>query len=386
MDLHPATRAARRADELLAAAPAVTLPDDITSTWQQPTSLLRAPALELTPDELAALACSFAWCRRAERSVADGEVTGRSRLRVERELEARRDHLGILLAGVHRLIRQIVAEKVVARYGNRWGETLMEDVLAEAYAVAIDAAAGYDPSRGTPFAPYVAQRIRGAVGDAAFRYAASGTMNTSWQRLGRISAAVEHALQAELQRPPTDAELQAAVEAETRRWADDRIPDEVTGDEREEAIRAKLVKQGTAGALADLPEIRRISSGEVSLDLPVGDGSENGTTLASFVAPTAGSDQQVEQDSDVARLHAVLRLALAGMDPELASRVVSRLEGDDSDGRGTAAVAVRGLRTRLAGPHLQYAALAPHLDAPIPEMPEHTDSWDAVASQLLAAP
>ena len=73
----------------------------------------------------------------------------------------------------------------------------------------VEAAHRYDPAKGVPFAPYAAQRIRGAILDAVRTV---DWAPRSLRRAGRAVEATAERLAGELRRSPTAVELAAAME------------------------------------------------------------------------------------------------------------------------------------------------------------------------------
>jgi hypothetical protein len=317
----------------------------------------------LSPAAQDELAASHRWCLEAKAAIEAGSVRGTGKGRVEAEIARRGQHLDYLIGSVFRLVRKVVDDKMKQ---HRLADSLRDDLLTEAYALAIYRAGTYDASFPGYFGGYISNRLRDELGSVIRRLRVSGTAPESWHRVASIARGVEVELKNTLERDPTDAEFAAAVESHCESWAlaklsasDKRLP----LPEQRRLARKKLVKQGIARGIADLAEIRPRMGPESSLNVSAGNDADETVTRLDLLSEDSGADGLALDELDAARVLRVLGHALADLDPELAAKVIDRLDGVETDGRSVAAIALRTIRARVAAPHTQWAALAPSVTA-----------------------
>jgi hypothetical protein len=322
-------------------------------------SRLQWPMLSLESQE--ELVASHQWCQTAQEAIDTGAVRGSGRGRVAAEIRRREHHLEYLMGAVFRLVRKIVDERMAQ---HNLHSSLRDDLLTEAYAIAVRSAHQYDPSFTGSFPGYVADRIRKEIGGIGRRLRVSGNAPESWHRIAAVAGGIESRLASTLGREPTDAEFTAALEQGCEEWALEKLDDAqrlLPKEQQRELVRKKLVKQGLARGVADFNEVRTAMGREISLDAPVS-GDPDGSSLGELRPGGEDSATLSLVELDSKRLLRVLQDALADLEPELATRVIDRLDGVETDGRSVAAIALRSTRVRIAAAHTQWASLSHTLD------------------------
>jgi DNA-directed RNA polymerase specialized sigma subunit len=349
------TAVADLVSELLAAAPATPTADREVATGSGKSA--RRDTLDgfglsgkhypqLSTTAQTELALSWQWVCRVRALLTDGTVKGPPKRRLNGELRARERHLEYLLGSVFRLARQVAREKLSARYSGEIPDGLLEDVLGEAAALAIEMAGTYDPTKGPSFATWYAARLRTRVGGMASALTTRGSAPDSWRQAAKMIREIEAVLGVDLGRAPTSREIKTAFDAAAESWARGR------GASTPEEIRAHLVKQGLAAASEDLEAIRSRMNGELSLDVTVGESGED-TFASQMGEQDEGFDLVLDEMSGQVRM-LTLR-ALQRRAPEVVGASLAGLES----GEGVADQAVlRELRNELCAPHAQWCGLA----------------------------
>lgn len=320
------------------------------------------------------LASSYQWALGARAAVSAGQGRGAGRGRLEAEITRREAHLDHLIGSVFRLIRTVVDDKVTQFNLPR---TLHEDLLTEAYTIAIERTRTYDPTHKGSYAGFIGNRLRNELGKVIRQLRVTGAATDSWHRVAAIVHRGERELRLRLGRAASDDELTAYVQEHCEAWARERFTpaqQALPVEEQQRLIRQKLVKQGMARGIGDVREIRARMGTEVSLDAPVGGDGDDVITRQDLLSDGVSADLTPLAALDAGRVMRIISDALAGLDGEVAAKVLERLATGQGDGRSSASATLRQLRARLAAPHTQWAALGsrvehqfePELDQPSP--------------------
>jgi len=230
---------------------------------------------------------------------------------------------------------------------QRWGTPglydHLGDVCNEAYALALDAVATFDPGRGISLGLWVDTSLNRSLPRSITVANRHGSVPASWERLNRIAPVAAQALTQELRRVPTRSELRVDLERWCWGWARDRG----------EAGADRLKRSGMTSALANLDRVLAADQAPKSFDAPMG---ENGDES---LYDTVGEDELTEELAlaDLGVGSELIPMALGGMDQESRRGVVAFLEGTEPATRESKRC-LREMGARLAAPQCQYAYLS----------------------------
>lgn len=307
-----------------------------------------------------------------------------SATRLRRKARQGEEAMEFLAGSNLRLVLMIAREIGASRKGDRLYE-LLPDLVQEGNLGLMEAVRRFDPSRGTPFHTFAAQRIRQFVRDALNKQGMIGVPD-SWTKLARITVGIRSELQAETGKEPTIDEIRERAFEHCMAWAYDHLPDGY--DDPEEAALAVLRKQGLLRALQDIDEVLRLTATSGSLDAPIGDDEDSGTYGELIVDEHADPGfGEVER----AELREALMLALGGFPDR--EREIIQLRYGFVDGEvwtyaklgerfSVSSERIRQLEQRvlerLASPHAQYVHLSAHLESQVDDSVEASENRSVV--------
>lgn len=285
------TRASRVADPLAGTA--------LSSFIRQMAAYPRLDAAEQT-----ALALECQAAAESRRILASGQRISRPEERRHVAAVRRGDYaMSHLMGSTIRLVILIVRENAERRLGSQRALAATPDLVGECMIALTKAVYDFDPTRGPSFATYAARVVRDTVrmtlSNESTLLAGQIRVPAAWQRVRRIAAVRIPELTTELGRVPTDAEVYDALYQACLEWAAKHLtPDEqnLSPAARQEAMVAKLTKQGMLGALRHLDDVLNAGRPMDSLDMTVGD--DTSSSLGDHVAAPAGDElfDAVERD------------------------------------------------------------------------------------------
>jgi RNA polymerase primary sigma factor len=239
-----------------------------------------------------------------------GSIPARQRRAARESIQRGEDCLTYLVVSNFRLVNLIAREQATKRYPSRDRlAEMLPDLINEGNLALTEAVQKYDYTRGPYFTAYAARAIRDRV-----RYVLSRSvpvrMSASWSRIQRIARRTIPELHDQLGRAPSTPELQAVLLEKCMQWAETKLTPEqsrLPKRQRQEAMMAKLRKQGMLGAIDAVEEILVLGQGVASLDAEVG--SEGDATLGDLVADQTGD--RLFDDVELGELREALQAALA---------------------------------------------------------------------------
>ncbi|RJL21214.1 sigma-70 family RNA polymerase sigma factor [Bailinhaonella thermotolerans] len=220
-----------------------------------------------------------------------------------------------LVGSMYRLMLRICREQAESRYGRAGAAKLLDDLMAEAVLVMLEAAAQYDPARGPALHTWAGMRVRDHIRGVVMRGTAAVRSTSSWDRMRRLASVESAELRGELGRPPTMEELSARLMDRCLAWAENRLTPEqreLPAGERHELMLAKLRKQGMLSALENLERVISIGQEPVRLDEVLSD--DGGLTLHDMIADEVAQDD-VHTGADLGELRGTLVDVLKELSP-----------------------------------------------------------------------
>jgi RNA polymerase sigma factor (sigma-70 family) len=203
-----------------------------------------------------------------------------------------------LTASNFRLVTLIAREKAEERWGKERAIEVLPDLVGEANIALVEAAQAFNPLAGPSFPTYAARVIRDRMLMMLTREHPV-RLPPSWNRLKRIASVRGPMLAAELGRPATRAELEAALLAQCMEWAFNKLSDaehKLPKKERERHQMERLRKQGMLGAIEHLDEVLLYTQGMAALDAPLGeDGGSLLDLLSDDDTPGPGTGIEYEE-------------------------------------------------------------------------------------------
>lgn len=268
------------------------------------------------PDEQFALLTCYLDGLRAQLMLSRPNAR-RSQARAEqlrRAIIAGNDAGNRLTASLFRLTRKIAMEQATRRFGRARALDMLDDLIADAHLALVESFTSYDRSRCPTFALYAGKVIRTTITNRVQESSDNShlTPPASWLRTKRWALPLLAEKAHEYRRELTHDETVTVLTEQAMLWAYDRLTDEqraLPDEERDALMHAKLIKQGTIGAIRNWDLIVQYSSAAASLDSHFGDDGE-GRTLHDTVADTSDA----ESDFDSAELSALHRDLLKALD------------------------------------------------------------------------
>ncbi len=253
------------------------------------------------------LVAEFQEGRRAETELASSKRTAGAKERKMRAAITRGNYAIEMLAGSNfRLLLLIAREKAEERHGKDRAINVLPDLIGEANLALVEAASGFDPSKGPNFPTYLAKVVRDRMLAVLAREHAI-KLPPSWVRVRRIHAVRAPKLAEELGRQPTMAETKEDLVNVCLEWADSKLsPAEraMSPARQRDAMFDRLRKQGMLGAIAKLEDVLSATAYIASTDAQLGD---DGGTIGDMLAQD-GPD--VTQRAEAEEMAQAVRAAL----------------------------------------------------------------------------
>jgi DNA-directed RNA polymerase sigma subunit (sigma70/sigma32) len=247
-------------------------------------------------------------------------------------------------------LRGIILNAAQRVHGHLRCSTSLDDVLADAYVITLEALSAYKPGRGTKTSTWVFSHLeRNLLATSTRREQDRGkSIPVSWERLQRMIQPTREEFRAQYGRDPTIEELRDELEA--------RCLDHHPGENPEKA-RDRLVRSGMKAALDNLSSVIAADRSPLSLNSQThGLSEEPGGTLGDLLADPA--DQMATIFGPDSGL---LGLACGHLDQKTREDLEQFAAGNapPPDLRRH----VRMMMARLRAPHAQYAYFAGVLSA-----------------------
>lgn len=253
-----------------------------------------------------------------------------------------------LLGSVYILVHQKILGVVTPRTPTHEVTGAVTQLLSLAYSSVLEAAATYTPTRSCSVVSFMMTSLGFALPAAFDQTTRLGFMPPTWSRVAQVSRGV--LVQATQEgRTLSMVQLQAETHARCQQWAADRLTpeDKLLPLEQQQVLsERRLVRQGFAAALRELPQIYPVMAPERWLD--ANHRTDNGTTAETLRDTIPGGDDPaeiVEAESDLALQRLFVALAMGPDDTR-----------GDNDSLSPALQRVRA-------PHAQYAYLAPDVNS-----------------------
>ena len=218
-----------------------------------------------------------------------------------------------LTASMFRLTRKIAMEQATRRFGRARAMDMLDDLISEAHVALVGAFTTYDPKRCPTFALYAGKVVRTTITNRMQESTENAYIKppSSWLRTKRWALPLLAEKTEEYGRPLTDTEITAVLTDAAMVWAYERLTDAqkaLPEEQRKKIMHAKLIKQGTVGAIRHWGVIAQHSGSALSLDATFG-GDDYDRTMHEVIAePDGGSD------FDAAELSALHRDLIAALD------------------------------------------------------------------------
>jgi RNA polymerase primary sigma factor len=265
---------------------------------------------QLSPEAQVELVRDYQRGVSAQEVLADPVGLPRDERRRLQELARRSEYAVEHLVGSNfRLVWLIVRENAENRYGRERATDHLPDLMNEANVAVVEAVRDFDPARCPTFHTYLARVVRDRVRMVLTKDGPIG-LSPSWSRLKRIVSVRIPALEAELNRRPTQAEIQEDLLERCMEWAESKLSDEqraLPAAKKRELKLAKLRKQGMLGAIRNLDKVLVATQTVASLDTPMGD---DGSSSLGDLLPGQSSDSTFDR-IELDEVRASLAQALA---------------------------------------------------------------------------
>ena len=239
-------------------------------------------------------------------------------------------------------LRGIILNATQRVHGRLRFSASLDDVLADAYVITLEALSAYKPGRGAKVSTWVFSHLERNLLAVSTRREQDrgGSIPVSWERLQRMVPHTREEFRAEYGRDPTLDELRDDLEARCL----DHFPGEDPGKARE-----RLVRSGMRAALDNLSNVIGADRSPVSLNAP---------TSTSYGEPVGALEELLADPGDP-------MADVFGPDPRLFGLACGHLDKNTRErleqfAAGTAQLPdlqrhTRMMAARLRAPHARYA-------------------------------
>jgi hypothetical protein len=276
------------------------------------------------------------------------------------------------------------------RLGSNWAAQETDDLIGDGILIALECCAGYDESRGTTVAQWVATQLRQHLHALDFS-SGGGQIPREWKQVARAMHTLEQAADATTRSKTLYSSadvLDLLMQTEQKRHIAKGFSPE------EAALRARdsLSRKSVLRAMRELSEISALRGGVVSIDKPT---TEDGGVLSDMLPAESELDTQVALCSDADALHAVMDVMPAAAVAKATERYGSagedvsyrRLADDTGANWLDIRHSVERVKAAPAAPHAQFCAFYPHIEGQIEMLPAVaaviSDRIDAAAVKNL---
>lgn len=283
------------------------------------------------------------------------------------------------------------------------------ELKAETDVFILETAVNFDKEKNSSFGAFLNISIKGFISVNVRKSVHTGEMSQAWERVIRKIRAITTAASAE-HRVASKKEILSKVDEGFDEWAENHLDENeqlLKGDEREEAKKRRLSKQGMPGARKEIDRLIILAEGEESLD----QFTAEGLTIGDRVIASENVESSVMDVNSEWMLERVYAVALGDKATEYKGLLngyhglLGVVEGDASapeeeegterkrpwsltrisSHTGAERTNVRNMlkdnaQSRLSAPHAQFAHLAPGLLLQVEEEP--SDAF----SQVRALP
>lgn len=330
------------------------------------------PNVRLTDAEQALLAHAYSFGLGARKQIK--EASGSPRLKRQlRGYISSGDSAGeLLMRSLRGLVVSITTEFANRRLGRRWAAQEIDDLIGDGVLIALECCAGYDESRGTTVAQWVATQLRQHLQNAEFN-PGGGRTPPEWKRVTRAMNAIEQQTGQVLQDKKTystDQVLNLLIQTEEKR----QVAKGLTPEEAVVKAHDSLSRQSVLRAMREISEISALASGVMSIDKTIGD---DGDTLLDTLPDDVSAQHGFSLCSDADALHALMDVLPADAVSQATQRYGSA--GDEVSYRRLAdeaglnwldvRQAVERVKAAPGAPHAQFCAFYAHIEAQITVLP-----------------
>lgn len=328
--------------------------------------------VRLTDAEQALLAHAYSFGLGARKQVTEAEGSPRLKRQLRGYISSGDSAGELLMRSLRGLVVSITTEFAKRRLGSRWAAQEIDDLIGDGVLIALECCAGFDESRGTTVAQWVATQLRQHLQNAEFN-PGGGRTPPEWKRVTRAMNAVEHQTGQVLHDKKTystDQVLNLLIQTEEKR----QIAKGLTPAEAVIKAHDSLSRQSVLRAMREISEISALASGVMSIDKTLGD---DGDTLSDTLPAAFSTPQEFSLCSDADALHALMDVLPAEAVSQATQRYGSA--GDEISYRRLADEAglnwldvrqsVERVKAAPGAPHAQFCAFYAHIEAQITVLP-----------------